>query len=529
MSEDTIRIDGSQLTLEQLRRVAEERASVELAAKARQRVQRAAKDLQTLAASDRPIYGVNTGFGAFADINIGPDQAVELSRNLVLSHAAGVGPPFSEPTTRAAILIRANTLAAGHSGVGTALVDALLQMLNKRLTPCIPSRGSLGSSGDLAPLAHLSLMLAAGIDAQHLSTAQAWLNGELMSASDALRAAELASVTLGPKEGLALTNGASFSAALLCLATLRGQQMLLQAEIIAAMSYEALLGLSQALDDRLHRARRHPGQRHVATRMRILTKGSGLLNSGPQVQDPYSLRCIPQIHGPAQDLIGFVAQVVEREINAATDNPLLFGREALSGGNFHGEPLGLAADYLKLPLAEIGALSERRLFLLTTPNMNRGLPPMLVANPELAGIESGLMMLQYTSASLVLELKALASSDSIRSLPTSAGLEDLNANSTTAGRRLLELLENLATVLAIEWIAAAQAIELRLQADQARPLGRGSRIALDVLREQVPFNLHDRPLHPDIAAATEVLRSARLLAAIEAELGSLPDLPVPSS
>jgi histidine ammonia-lyase len=521
MANRKIEIDGSSLTLQQVRLVATDLHSVELSASDREKVSRAGDALRAMAESDRAIYGVNTGFGAFADIRIGREQAAELSRNLILSHAAGIGPPFSEPTTRAAMLIRANTLAAGFSGVQPRLIDVILDMLNMRLTPCVPSLGSLGSSGDLAPLAHLALMIAEGIDSRHLASTQAWYNGRQMPGEDALYSAGLNRVPLGAKEGLALTNGASFSAALLALASIEAQALLLQSEIIAAMSYEALLGVSYALDDRLHAVRRHPGQRAVATRIRNLTQGSSLLDSGRQVQDPYSLRCLPQIHGPGHELLEFLSTTVSREINAATDNPLLFEDQALSGGNFHGEPLGLAADYLKLPLAEVAALCERRLFLLTSPHANRGLPPMLVADPKRAGLESGLMMLQYTAAALVLEVQALSSADSVRSLPTSAGQEDLNANSTTAGRRLHELLDALRHVMAIEWIAASQALDLRRQTDPSAHFGAGSEVALRCLRHHVQFQGEDRPLQPDINAATSALAAFEPLRDVEDALGPL--------
>ena len=510
MSTEHVSIDGAGLTLDQVRRVARQRAGVTLAGKARQRVERAAQRLAAKASSEAPIYGVNTGFGVFADRRIAPGQAAQLSTNLILSHAAGVGPPFSREVVRASMLIRANTLAAGHSGVRPVILETLLALLSAGVTPWVPSQGSLGSSGDLAPLAQLALVFTDHPD-RAASSGQAWLGETLMPGAEAIRSAGIDPVRLEAKEGLALTNGATFSAAMLALAVLDAVELVLQAEIVAGMTLEALRGVSHAFDDRLHQSRNHPGQIESAARLRLLTAGSSLLDSGPQVQDAYSLRCIPQIHGPAHELLGFVAEIVEREINAATDNPLLYDDTVISGGNFHGEPIGLAADYLKLPLAEIGALAERRLFRLTSEHSSFGLPSMLVGSPGQEGLQSGLMMLQYTAASLVLENQGLASADSLRSLPTSAGQEDHNANATLAARNLVTILANVRQIVAIEWVAAGQALDLRLRHEPDLKLGPGSRAGLSLLRSSVAFAEQDRPSYPDLARAVEMLQSAELL------------------
>ena len=513
MQPDPVVIDGAHLTLRQVRQTARQSVSVSLASKARQRVQRASDQLATLAKSDQTIYGVNTGFGVFADRRIALGQAARLSTNLILSHAAGVGEPFEPEVVRAAMLIRANTLAAGHSGVRPEILDTLLALLTAGVTPWVPSQGSLGSSGDLAPLAHLALVFTQHPGRSTIS-GQAWFGGQLQTGADALEAAAIAPIGLGAKEGLALTNGATFSAALLALAVLDAVELVLQSEIVAAMSLEALRGVSRAFDERLHLSRNHPGQIEVAARLRHLTSESKLLDSGPQVQDAYSLRCIPQIHGPAHELLSFVAEIALREINAATDNPLLFEGDVISGGNFHGEPIGLAADYLKLPLAEIGALAERRLFRLTSDHSSQGLPSMLVGAEGQEGLQSGLMMLQYTAASLALENQALAGADSLRSLPTSAGQEDHNANSTTAARNLAALLTNLRRIVAIEWIAACQALDLRRRQDEGMTPGHGSRIAHELLRGRIAGLDEDRPPYPDIVQAESLLLDAQLLAAV---------------
>lgn len=520
MSHPSISISGSDLTLQEVRRVAREQAQVTLDEGASARVSASTIRLAELTSSDRAIYGVNTGFGIFADRRIDPSESAQLSSNLILSHAAGVGPPFAPQVVRAAMLIRANTLAVGHSGVRPIVIHTLLEMLNRGVTPIVPSQGSLGSSGDLAPLAHLSLVLLDQPDEAESSGA-AWYQGDELPGQEAMSQAGIGRLTLGPKEGLALTNGATFSAALLALSVIDIAETFAHAEISSAMSLEALLAVPGAFDPRLHASRPHPGQAQVAARIRSITEGSTFLGSGPQVQDAYSLRCIPQIHGPGVELLDFVAPIAEREINAATDNPLLFGEDVLSGGNFHGQPLGLAADYLKLPLAEIGALAERRIFRLTSAHTSQGLPAMLVSDTERAGLQSGLMMLQYTAASLALENQTLAAADSIRSLPTSAGQEDLNANSTTALRHLRLILDNVRRVIAIELIAAAQALELRLRAEPGRHMGRGTAAAFEAVRSLVPFTSTDRPQSADIERIYRALSNNIFTNAVQDAVGPL--------
>jgi histidine ammonia-lyase len=314
-------------------------------------------------------------------------------------------------------------------------------------------------------------------------------------------------VALGPKDGLALTNGATFAAAILALACLDAGRSLSAAEAAAALSLEALRAVSSAFDERLHAARRHPGQIGVARRLRQLTSGSALLDSGDQVQDAYSLRCIPQVLGPVREILDFARGVAEREINSATDNPLLFGSEAISGGNFHGEPIGLACDYLKIALCEVGALSERRTFRLLSAHTSGGLPPMLVARPERAGLQSGLMMLQYTAAALVLENEGLAAPASVRSLPTSADQEDHNANATTAARELRRLLENVQQIIAIELATAAQALDLRLRQDPARGPGAATQAIHAAVRQRFPLVETDSVMTAHLAALVDLIHS----------------------
>ncbi|HEY42485.1 MAG TPA: aromatic amino acid lyase [Anaerolineae bacterium] len=517
---EIISIDGHSLTLNQIEAVARYNRNAELAPEARTLVQDSARTVLKLANSEQAIYGVNTGIGIFASQRIAPEETIRLSRNLILSHLVGLGAPFAKDIVRAAMLIRANNLAHGSSGVRPQLIDILLDMLAKDVTPYIPSRGSLGASGDLAPLAHLASVFSAPLDDDPEDySGQAWSRDQLMSGAEAMAAAGLTRIQLGAKEGLAITNGATFSTALLALACIDAVHVLRCAEIAAALSLEALLGVSSAFDPRLHNARPHPGQVEVAFRIRELTKESDLLDADNRVQDAYSLRCIPQILGPVWDTLSFVKMVVTTEINSATDNPLIFGEQAFSGGNFHGEPIGLAADYLKLALSKVGSLSERRIFRLTAQHTSAGLPPMLVAQPEKAGIYTGLMMLQYTAASLTLENQALATPDTIHSIPTSAGQEDLNPNATTAARHLTEVIDNLWKIIAIELIVAAQALDLRLQSmPQAKP-GVGTVAAHKYVRTHVPFRVKDSPFAEDIEALTKIISTGDLIKIVEQSLG----------
>jgi len=514
-SPSSVSIDGSHLTLAHLESVARFKARVDLDISARDRIGQSAKNLKKLASSKTPIYGVNTGYGIFADRRLDSSQASKISDNLVLSHAVAVGDPFPEEVVRAAILIRANSLALGYSGVRTEIIDVLLSLLNKGVTPYIPSQGSLGSSGDLAQLAQLALVIT-NSDAHVFGDAevQAWFEDRLLPGHEAMSKAGIELITLGPKEGLALTNGASFSTALLALAVIDSQRLLFSNEIASSMTLDALLGVSAALDERIHAARPYPGQQAVAQRMRNLIAGSQLVDSTARVQDAYSLRCCPQILGPIWDTLAYADTVSNIEINSATDNPLLFGDDVLSGGNFHGEPVGLAADYLKIALSEAGSIAERRIFRLLSAEMNANLPAMLIADRDKIGLYSGLMMLHYTAGSLALENQALANPNSTSSVPTSAGQEDHNANSTTAARNLRLIVENLTRITAIELICASQALDLRMKETPGKSPGRGTLAALKHIRKSISFIEHDRPYSADINLTSEVIRSGSLLTAL---------------
>lgn len=503
-----ILIDGHHLNIDQVLSVARRKDRVEISPAGLENIARARTWLESVLATDRPVYGINTGFGIFADRRISLKDSNQLSRNLILSHAVGTGSALDDEIVRAAMLVRANTLAKGYSGVRQEVVQTLLDMLNANLTPLIPEQGSLGSSGDLGPLSHLVLVMTT--DAADRSEDSGWATyqGQILRGKEAMQAANLPRLILGPKEGLALNNGATFSAAIGALTIHDSQYLAHIAELALAMSLEALMGASCAFDGRLHTVREQSGQLRVANIIRDLTDGSTLLDGAGRVQDAYSLRCAPQVQGAVRDTIDFCGQIVSREINAATDNPLLFSSEdIISGGNFHGEPVGLVMDYLGIALAELAAISERRVFRLTDGNLNTGLPPMLVDSPQAAGLNSGLMMPQYTAASLVLENQTLAHPDSVHSLPTSGEQEDHNANAMTAARHALQIVRNTRHVLAIELYTAARALDLRLRQQPGAQMGAGTRRAFDTLRAAVPYQAGDALWGPEIEKVSELIRS----------------------
>lgn len=514
-----IQVDGYSLTIDGIYQVAANQEPVGLTAEAKEKILQSRQWVEDIIRVGKPVYGINTGFGVFAEQQISQQETRILNRNLILSHAVGTGEPLSKDIVRAAMIIRANTLAKGFSGVRLELVETLLEMLNKDVIPIIPSQGSLGSSGDLAPLSHLSLVFSRGDeDADELS-GFAEYNGKITSGKKAMEMAGLPRIILEAKEGIALNNGATFSTAIASLICTAAENLLSTAEISLAMGLEALLGLSGAFDHRIHDSRQHPGQIRVAERIRSLTAGSTLLDSTNRVQDAYSLRCGPQVLGPAWDTLDFTKGVISREVNAATDNPLLFGDGvAISGGNFHGEPIGLVMDFLGIVLTEISGISERRIFRLIDGHLNENLPPMLVDTHQDAGLNSGVMMPHYTAASLVLENRSLATPDSTNSLPTSASQEDHNANSMTAARHTWQILHNTARVLAIELYTAARAIDLRLREVPQAELGQGTEAAYQCIREIVPYQPGDALWGPEIDAVHSLVNSGKIVIEVEKEL-----------
>jgi histidine ammonia-lyase len=500
---ECIEIDGTRLTVEQIEAVADG-APVRVTEAARSRVARAREFVDERFRSGEAIYGVTTGFGRLATVPVAPDDAQALQRNLVLSHAAGTGPPLDPRVVRAAGVLRVNALAAGHSGVAPETLDLLVEMLNRDVTPVVPSQGSVGASGDLAPLAHMTLALIGEGEAYH--------RGIRMPARRALEEAGLRPVVLCAKEGLALVNGTAVMTAVGALGVMRAQRLADTADAIAAMSLEAYLGSERVFDERINRLRPHPGQMEVARRLRRFLRGSEIVQSHAEcgrVQDPYSFRCIPVVHGAVRDTIAYVRRVVETEASSVTDNPLVFPDDGLflSGGNFHGEPIALALDFLKIAVAELASISERRLYLLLNAE-DRGLPLFLTGR---SGLQSGLMIVQYTAAALVNENKGLCWPSSVDSIPTSAGQEDHVSMGMTSANALVRVLENVEGALACELLGALAATDLR------RPLrsGSGTQALYEAARAVIPPWTEDRIPAPDIEAARRLIREGTAARAAE--------------
>jgi histidine ammonia-lyase len=499
-------LDGDTLTLDEVRVVADGRARAELAPAAREKVRRSRAVVEARLADGAPHYGINTGFGTLAEVRIDPADLARLQRNLVLSHAAGVGSPLPLPEARALMLLRANVLAKGVSGIREETLDLLVGMLDRGVIPVIPERGSVGASGDLAPLAHLALTL--------IGEGEAWLAppGEppvRLPSAEALRRAGLAPTVLEAKEGLALVNGTQAMAAVGALTLLRAERLAALADLAGAMTLEGLLGSHRPFAPEIQAARGQPGQLAAAARLRELLAASELNAShqGPEchkVQDPYSLRCMPQVHGAARDGIAFCRQVLALEVNAATDNPLVFPDtgEILSGGNFHGQPVALALDVLAIATSHLAAISERRVEQLVNPTLS-GLPPFLAPRH---GLNSGFMIAQVTSAALVSENKVLCHPASVDSIPSSAGREDHVSMGMTAALKARQVIENVRTCLAIELLVAAQAIDLRAPLRPARKVGE----AHARIRAVVPHLSEDRELHRDIEAVCRLVDDGAL-------------------
>lgn len=495
------------LTIEKLIKVARFHEKVALDDVAQKKILDSNARLERIVLKGKPVYGINTGFGIFSDRSIKEEEISKLSRNLIVSHAVGTGDSLSSEVTRAAMLVRANTLAQGYSGVRVKIVETLIEMLNKGVTPVVPSQGSLGSSGDLCQLSHMALVFTT--DEKDLAEESGWVEyqGKTMRGKEGMALAGIERIRLGAKEGLAINNGATFSAALGAFSVWECEYMMKLADRSMALSCEALLGCSAAFDERLHAARGQKGQIDSARDIRAAFSGSTLVDSTDRVQDAYSLRCAPQIHGAVRDTLAHVKQIIEIELNAATDNPLLFEPDvALSGGNFHGEPVGMALDFLSIAMSELGAISERRVFRLTDEKLNQGLPPMLVDSIEAAGLNSGVMMPQYTAASLVLENQTLATPDSVHSLPTSAEQEDHNANAMTAARHCQQIMLNVQHILSIELFVAARAIDLRLRQKGQAKLGNGTAKLYQQIRAKTAYEAGDSFWEPQIDQISEMVR-----------------------
>jgi histidine ammonia-lyase len=492
---DPLALDGSALTLDAFRDVVRAGRSVVLADAARARIRAARAVVERAVASGEAVYGVNTGFGNLANVRIAEADLATLQERLLLSHAAGVGEPLPEAAARGMLLLRANTLACGYSGVRAELVDALLALLDRRIHPVVPSRGSVGASGDLAPLAHLALPLLGRGEVVH--------RGRRRPARAALAEEGLAPIVLAPREGLGLINGTQATTSLLALALLEARRLVRIADLVGALATDAFRGADTAFDPRVHALRPHPGQIASARNLHRLMAGSAIREShrvhDVRIQDPYSFRCMPQVHGAVRDVVGDVERKVAIELNAATDNPLVFAESGamLSGGNFHAEPMALAADALAIALAELGSISERRTEKLTNDAFS-GLPPFLV---EHAGLNSGFMMAQVTAAALVSENKTLAHPASVDSIPTSADKEDHVSMGTWAALKVGQVVANVRRILAIELLAAAQGIDLLRPLRSSGPLEE----LHAALRARVPKWDQDREMAPDLAAAEEFL------------------------
>lgn len=507
---NALHISGNDLTLESVRDVASERRAALLSADAREAVNRARAVVEEIVASNKVAYAITTGVGKLSDVRIAGDQIRELQVNLVRSHAVGVGTPLPMPETRAMMLLRANSLAKGHSGVRALVIDTLCEMLNRGVTPVVPSQGSVGASGDLAPLAHLALAL--------IGEGECFDDkGVRVSSADALKRAQIKPLVLEAKETISLINGTQAMLAVGSLALLAAERLVDSADVLGGLCCDALKGTDAAFDERIHKARPHSGQMKSAANLRRMLEGSAIRESHRQcgrVQDAYSLRCIPQVHGAVRDTLAHCRSVFETELNSAVDNPLVFITDAkkaegdvISGGNFHGEPLAFALDFLAIALSALAGISERRIERLVNPALSEGLPPFLAPG---AGLNSGFMMPQVTAAALVSENKVLAHPASVDSITTSGNKEDYVSMGMTAALKLRRVVENTGNVLAIEAMAVAQAI------DFLAPLKTSKRgqAAHAAIRSVCPTMEHDRVMYGDLARIADLLASGKIAEAL---------------
>nr|WP_286680557.1 histidine ammonia-lyase [Tepidanaerobacter sp. EBM-49] len=484
-------IDGESLRLEDIIKVAVEKESIELSSISKEKVEVSREYVNKIIENNEVVYGVTTGFGKFCNVNISSQDTRDLQVNLIRSHSAGVGEYLSEDAVRAMMLLRANALAKGYSGIRYSTLQTLIDMLNKGVIPRVPSQGSLGASGDLVPLAHMVLVM--------IGEGEALYKGRVMPGKEAMQLAGIMPVTLEAKEGLALINGTQAMTAIGSLALAEAINLSRIADISAALTFEALNGVIDAFDENVNLVRPHKGQIECARNMRKLLEGSQFVThqGNPKVQDAYTLRCIPQVHGAVRDALEHIKEIVEIEMNSATDNPLIFPESdvVISGGNFHGEPIAINMDYMGIAVSELASIAERRIERLVNPSLNEGLPAFLVDN---GGLNSGLMIAQYTAASLVSENKTLATPASVDSIPSSANQEDHVSMGTIAARKARRIVENTRNVLAIELLCAAQAIDLRLKENKGKEMGKGTKEAYRLIREKVKYIDKDRGLSEDI-------------------------------
>lgn len=500
---DIVILTGEDLMLYDIHIVCCHDVPVALSEEAKERILTSRKTVDDLVAEGKTVYGITTGFGKFSDVCISQDECKLLQKNLIITHAVGAGEPFSREASRGIMLLRVNNLAKGYSGARLEVVQTLVEMLNRGVTPVIPQKGSLGASGDLAPLSHMVLPM--------LGLGEAQYQGKRLPGAEAMALAGIPTVELVAKEGLALINGTQAMTSTGCLTLFDSLELMEMANIAAALSFEAHQGVVDALDERVHTIRAHWGQLETARMLRKLLEGSRNVTRQGQirVQDRYSLRCTPQVHGASWDALEYVKGRVETEMNSVTDNPIIFSdtREGISGGNFHGQPMALAFDFLGIALAELANISERRIESLVNPSIS-GLPAFLVEN---GGLNSGFMIVQYTAAALVSENKVLAHPASVDSIPSSGNQEDHVSMGTIAARKAGEIMGNLRRVIAMELMCACQAIDLRSGKDG---LGIGTRAAYEAVRSVCPMLKEDRPLYEDINRCESLLQGGILLSAV---------------
>lgn len=502
-------LSGSNLNAHDVAAAVRQGWTIALDTKQLEKVARARELVVQLVEEGRPIYGINTGFGKLAETSISVSDTAELQRNLILSHACGVGEPFSGEVVKAMIILRANALMKGSSGIRPEVIRLLIELVNQNVIPLIPSQGSVGASGDLVPLAHMSAVL--------MGEGEAFYQDQLLPAAKALERAGLSPIELEAKEGLALINGTQAMTAQGVLALHDSGVLLKTADLAGSLTMEALCGIPAALDGRVHALRPHPGQNTAAANLRRILAGSALVHStdGRRIQDAYSLRCLPQVHGASRDAYSYVEQVLNTEINSVTDNPILFPDEGevISAGNFHGQPVALALDFLGIALAEMGNISERRIERLVNPQLS-GLPPFLTEN---SGLNSGFMIIQYTAAALVSENKVLAHPASVDSIPTSANQEDHVSMGSIAARKLGAIVANVQNIIAIEILTACQALEFR----DRRKLAPATKAVYHLVREHVPPLKEDRFLEPEIKIVRDLVVSGKVLEAAEKVIGKI--------
>ena len=503
---DKVIITGNDLTLDEVVAVCRNYKKVELSDFAVERILKSRKVVDDFVENEDVVYGITTGFGKFSDVTISKEESKTLQKNLIISHSVGAGKPFDSEVVRGIILLRINNLAKGYSGARLETIQTMIEMLNRKVHPIIPEKGSLGASGDLAPLSHMVLPM--------IGLGKAEYEGEIMTGQEAMKKAGIPVIELTAKEGLALINGTQVMTALAALTVYDSLNIIKTADIAAALSFEAQNGIINALDQRLHDIRPHKGQIDTARVLTELLTGSKMTTKQGEirVQDAYSLRCVPQVHGASKDAINYVKEKIEIEINSVTDNPIIFPEtnEGISGGNFHGQPMALSLDFLGIALSELANISERRIERLVNPTLS-GLPAFLV---EHGGLNSGFMIVQYSAAALVSENKILAHPASVDSIPSSANQEDHVSMGTIAARKAKEIMENVRRVLAMEIMCACQGIDLRGN----KGLGAGTRPVYEEVRKVVPMLKEDRPIYEDINKCEELIKNGTITKACEGRI-----------